>query len=921
MFRQIRIVEDHSRFQLILWRPTPSSEIETFRLDTVTYGTASAPFLSLRVLHQLAADERVRYPLASSEIMENTYVDDIFFGASNLNLCRDIRDQLMSITQSGGFPLHKWSSNNEALLYDLPVQTRVQSYHIELEEASHLKVLGIRWTPVEDNFSFRVNPDIPPHLTKRSLLSHVAKLYDPLGWLSPVIIVGKILMQQLWLAEVDWDSPLPAELSRRSHDFCQKLILLSEVRVPRWLHTLSNSTIELHGFSDASQSAYAAAVYIRARTEHQITVALLASKSKVAPLKTQSIPRLELCAAELLSRLLEWVINALQEPDVTTYAWTDSTVTLAWIKSQSSRWKVFVANRVSLIQTRGPNVTWRHVPTHDNPADLASRGVLPSMLIDNPLWWRGPDWLSLPSNCWPAELQASDTPPIELEMKPIAVHHNSVDSWSLASRYSDWGKLIKITALVLRFIKLIRKQVSRSSVVYDITIIAEARLFWVKFIQRSIFATELALLQDGKLLPRSSSLKTLDPHLDENGVIRMGGRLANAPLTFGQKHPIILGQAPLTRLLVRHAHHRTLHGGSSLTLRLLQENYWILRAKVIVRSIINYCVICTRHRAELRTQRMAHLPEYRVTVARPFFKVGIDYASPLYVRAFSGRGHKSKKAYIAIFICMATRAIHIELVTDLSTQAFLAAFRRFYSRRGLPASVYSDNGTNFHGAEADLRRLFRANLNNGEVASSMADNEIEWHFIPPSSPHFGGLWEAGVKSIKHHLKRVIGSCTLTIDEFTTLLCQVEACLNSRPIAGLSSGPDDLSYLTPGHFLIGSPLLAMPEPNLLDRNESNLSRYQLVQQLRDRFWKVWRLDYLTSLQKRRIWGDERPNLVVGDLVLIKDDNKPPTFWPLGRIIQCIAGSDGLVRVCEIKTANSVLRRPVAKLCVLPISAAE
>ncbi|XP_029155968.1 uncharacterized protein LOC114928791 [Nylanderia fulva] len=315
---------------------------------------------------------------------------------------------------------------------------------------------------------------------------------------------------------------------------------------------------------------------------------------------------------------------------------------------------------------------------------------------------------------------------------------------------------------------------------------------------------------------------------------------------------------------------------------------------------------------------MAHLPEIRTNVARPFLKVGVDYAGPLPVRAFAGRGHQSRKAYIALFVCLITRAVHIELVTDLSSAAFIAAFRRFCSRRGIPAIVLSDNGTNFRGAQTELYRIFHASMCDGAVESSMASLGIEWRFIPASAPHFGGIWEAGVKSVKHHLKRIVGVHTLTIAELETLLCQIEACLNSRPIAGLSNSPDDLSYLTPGHFLTGAPLLALPDASLLDRPESRLTRYQLVQRMRDRFWQVWRLDFLNSLQKRNKWHNQRANLNVGDIVIIKDDNAPPSRWELGRITQCFPSEDGLIRVCEVRTATSTFRRPIHKLCLLPIA---
>lgn len=331
--------------------------------------------------------------------------------------------------------------------------------------------------------------------------------------------------------------------------------------------------------------------------------------------------------------------------------------------------------------------------------------------------------------------------------------------------------------------------------------------------------------------------------------------------------------------------------------------------------------MCVRHRAVLATQRMAALPAYRVQRQRAFQHVGLDYAGPISVKTSKGRGHHAHKAYIALFVCLTTKAVHLELVSDYSTPTFLAAFKRFIARRGLPSLVVSDNGTNFHGAYSELSRDMQAVLRDPQIAAALARDQVEWRFIPPGSPHFGGIWEAGVKSVKYHLRRIVGNHKLSAEEFSTLLCQVEACLNSRPIAGFSSNPDDLSYLTAGHFLIGAPLLALPEPSVLDFKENRLTHWKLIRSFIERFWKVWSRDYLHSLQKRYKWRHESVSIKCGDIVLIKNENLPPAKWELGRILQTHPGKDGLVRVCTVKTAASVFTRSVHKLCLLPVTLVE
>lgn len=373
----------------------------------------------------------------------------------------------------------------------------------------------------------------------------------------------------------------------------------------------------------------------------------------------------------------------------------------------------------------------------------------------------------------------------------------------------------------------------------------------------------------------------------------------------------------ITDLIIQDIHYQTLHGGLQLMLRTLREQYWVLRARESIKSCIKACIACVRERALVPTQLMGDLPSVRVTPARPFTHVGVDYAGPLVVKLAPGRGSRTVKSYIALFVCLATRAIHLEHVKDCSTEEFLAAFDRFVSRRGLPAKVYSDNGTNFQGADRELTEQFRLIMDDPDVRNHFATDGVAWHFIPPSAPHFGGLWEAGVKSVKHHLRRVMGSFTPTSGELNTLLCKIECCLNSRPIAPLYDDPDNFDALTPGHFLVGSHLKAVPTASLLDVNENRLSRWQTVQKLLENFWKVWSSDYLNSLQQRSKWKVNRANLQLNDLVLIRNPNLPPAKWELGRVVECHPGPDRLTRVVTIKTAKSKYKRPIAQLCKLPV----
>ena len=596
------------------------------------------------------------------------------------------------------------------------------------------------------------------------------------------------------------------------------------------------------------------------------------------------------------------------------------------MKQHPSKWKTYVANRVSKIQTTLPHATWRHIISQQNPADCASRGIYASELVNHSLWWNGPSWLQRPSTSWPCSKSSLEENPkainssIREETRGSAVCHATLrqNHWELCDQISSWPRLLRVTAYVQRFIhnlRALRAKGLLNTSSLTITDIATARNFWIRNVQQTSFPDELKALHQYLPVSRSSPLKTLNPFLDANEIIRLGGRLRHAFLSYDERFPIILPRHRISNLIIDHAHKRALHGGTQLTLRILRQNFWILGVRSLVKTHIYRCLPCLRERAETANQLMGDLPYARSNQSAPFSHCGIDYAGPFNITPYVGRGQRTRKYYVALFVCLATRAIHLEYVDDYTTSSFLAAFKRFASRRGLPTDIYSDNGTNFHGAERELKQAFQAVCKDKILKNTLIKDGSNWHFIPALAPHFGGLWEAGVKSFKHHLKRVVGAHTLSQLEFATLLCQIEACLNSRPLTAIRDDPEDFSALTPGHFLIGRPLLAVPEPSLLDVSENRLSRWQKLQAMRDHIWRAWSHDYLHSLQHRPKWQRITNVLKVDELVLLKNNLLPPAKWELARVISVHPGKDGHVRVATVKTAKTTLKRPIAQLCRL------
>lgn len=448
-------------------------------------------------------------------------------------------------------------------------------------------------------------------------------------------------------------------------------------------------------------------------------------------------------------------------------------VALAWLRQHPSKWKVYVANRVSEVQQRHPAMCWLHVKSIDNPADCASRGIPASELALHELWWHGPPWLQEHPASWPAygEVQTPiEEFPKELlaEARQSGVHQVALlQEWSLPEEFSSWTRLLRVTVFLKRFVQNLKNKVGGRALVtgaLNASEIKDATTFWLRSVQSSHYSSEWSTLKKDGSVPKKSPLRLLHPIIGRENLIRLGGRLVHSVLTYEERHPVLLPRCRVSELLIDWAHRQCLHGGTQLTLRILRQRYWIISARSLVKSYIHRCVTCVRHSAQVVTQLMGDLPSPRVTPSPPFSHTGVDYAGPMDIIKGVGRGQRTTKHYVAVFVCLATRAIHLESVDDYTTKGFLAAFDRFVARRGLPSDMYSDNGTNFRGADRELSSSFKAVLRDPQFHDSLASDVVAWHFIPPVAPHFGGLWEAGVKSLKHHLRRVIGAHVLSKEE-------------------------------------------------------------------------------------------------------------------------------------------------------------
>jgi hypothetical protein len=488
-------------------------------------------------------------------------------------------------------------------------------------------------------------------------------------------------------------------------------------------------------------------------------------------------------------------------------------------------------------------------------------------------------------------------------------------------KFSDYNKLLRSTAYWLRLIAALQQGNKKTWNKNFLSFfeIQKAELLIVRLLQQECFRKEILALKSGNSVARNSPLRWFYPKITEDEIVRVGGRLAHSNESQTAKHPMVLpAKHHLTELIFCHYHLKLLHAGPQLLLAVVRQRFWPLGGRNVARRVIHQCVRCFRAKPNHIEQQMGDLPTARVTVARPFSKTGVDYFGPVYIKA--GRRRAAIKSYVAVFVCMATKAIHMEHVSDLSTECFLQALRRFFARRGRSAEIYSDNGTNFVGAKNKIKELFTllcSYQHKEQVINECCREGIQWSFIPPGAPHFGGLWEAAVRSAKFHLLRVLGETPVSAEDFHTLLVQVEGCLNSRPLTPISDDPVDLEPLTPAHFLIGGSLQTLPDPDLSGVNLNRLNRWQLVQRQLQDFWKRWRVEYLSQLQGRIKNWKLPVKIIEGSLCVIVDSLQPPMKWKMGRITQVHPGADGVSRVVTLKTVNGTMKRPVNKICLLPI----
>ncbi|XP_068756583.1 uncharacterized protein [Montipora capricornis] len=505
MFLQVKLAPEDRDVHRYLWRDLqPNEAPKVYRMQRLTFGVNASPFLAIATVHAHVSKYKEMSPYAVEEILQNMYVDDCLVD-STLKL----QQEMSEIMMTAAFNLTKWASNSVLVMDAIDLAKRASSPFVEFNSSDPLKALGVSWDLNSDHFRFLAPSGIiSSHdpVSKRSLLSLASQMFDPLGLISPFTVRAKILFQELWLKGLQWDDPLDSDTKAKWLSWKSESLQLKDVTIPRCFGNgiTQDSVVEVHGFGDASPKAYGAALYIRIRDKQDnVSSQLVISKSRVAPIKKVSLPRLELLAAVVNARLLKFVVGALPMKVARVVCWSDSMVALHWIKGQSYSWKPFVANRVAEVQSTWDPECWRYCGSKENPADLLTRGLSCNDMISSTLWWNGPQWMSSPCEPLPAQPENEAAPAEACEEKRTTHLYTAVVAKPLIdmSRYGTWLKLIRVTAYVLRAVKLFKTKSRSCERELSADEVKQAEIKCCMWVQEVVYKEEFEKLKAGEVLP------------------------------------------------------------------------------------------------------------------------------------------------------------------------------------------------------------------------------------------------------------------------------------------------------------------------------------------------------------------------------------------------------------------------------------
>ena len=953
-FFQVRLPEEQQELFRLLWYKNDdiqTGEVVPYKFTRHVWGVISSPFIACTAIRRIAIDN----PINASQLTTNTitnsmYMDDLLFSTDTIASAQQITDESIKLFDCRGFKLTKWSACRSAKtiiakLGEDMIAPEVRTLDWRTGELPEVKAVGCIWNAEEDTLKINLDISQPSTYTRRALLSQLSKQYDPLGYYAPILLKGRLILQQLALEGQSWDESISPSYTKAWNRWLSTVEKFKDLSLPRWYFAesscanydqSSNVEFELHAFSDASSEAYGSVVYIRRKVGQIVDLSFVFGKGRIVLKHQQNWPiaKKELNAAIMAVNLLEEANKALNLPNCKTFCWCDSKVVMQWICNGDLRLDRFTARRVDFILCHTHPDDWHFCPTQENPADVPTRPITKSGMDRIQLWLRGPTFLKQPGEL------LSETHNV-LKIKLISDTNPTANSpvthglLELIRSAPDWYTLKKRAAYLSAFTQYICQKAKKSNFEVpklSISYLNYAMLKLVKYVQRECFGGVMkALSEEGspdslddvlnklsshatgdatkKNLMGLRSIRCLRPYLHTDETLRIEGRLGQASLPTDEKFPIILpSKHPLTRLLVLRCHEECAHGGIQYTLMLTRRQFWIIRGLSSVRYYTGRCNLCSVKRAHPLRQLMADLPKFRMAVHRkPFTNTGCDYFGPfLYKEARSER-----KAWGILFTCMTTRAIHVELVTSLDLNNFILAFSRFIDVRGPVSSLYSDNGATFKAAAHVLPSL----LQSSGLHSFFRKKSLSWEFIPPYSPSQGGAWESMIKVFKRTLTNTIHITHRkpTLVELQTFVSNATRIVNDRPLTSQSDDPLDHNAISPSSILTPSldPTLTIGQPHEKDHLRSD---YRYNTALAQQFWERWIKFYLPQLQRRKKWFKITTNLKVGQMVLVggPGDMTKRGQYRLGRVVRILP---------QIRRGKALVRRAVVAVSTLNEATAE
>lgn len=941
MFHQVRIRPEDINSQRFLFRGRErNQEPDVYVMTSMIFGAVSSPSQAQFVKNENAKQLESKYPGVYRPIREQTYVDDYFDNADNNDEALTTINNVRAAHQEGGFELAKWVTNDPFLTEQIPIDLRAPK---STSPYGH-RVLGIYWDPENDDFIYPLDFNRFPKeylsgertITKRFLLKFMMSIFDPLGALTPIVIKLKILFQDVWRENYDWDQPLPQTTQLRFNQWLNEVDECKPVRIPRQYFPGAEPyrKVELIIVCDSSDKAYCAVAFYRQKVNQTYRLAMVQSKARVAPLKPAlTVPKLELQAMTLGSQLCQTIMQETDLMITKRYLWTDSEIALNWLRS-NKKLTSYVAARVSKIQEVTKLEEWRWVSGKTNIADWGTKPIQNIKLSMESEWFSGMEFLTMPEDQWPD----SDIPELQIEEKIMLyqqelvveeinlIHDTRTETNGCligeqinVDRFSNFNRLIRTTARLLSIkeylIRIVRssdnnKHNGKNSQLPTCEIslrnIHEALKLWIKQAQHDEYEQDIQTIQASGFVKKSSALFNLSPGLDA-GILRLKGREPNyRPIILPPKHPF-------TKLLVEYYHQAFGHQGTNTILSSLRIKYWIPKIRALIKRIGRDCTKCKIQKAKPPNPEMGFLPPERlVTGVYPFTYCGVDYFGPVSVTI----GRRVEKRWGALFTCLTIRAIHVELVHSLSTSSMIMALNRFCALRGTPKKMFSDNGTNFKGANNELK-MFIKQLQEDKIEDKLSIRDIEWQFIPPGAPHWGGCWERDVRSVKTALTAILKDQHPSDEVLATAFCEAANIVNNRPLTNLSDDPNDLPPITPNDIILMRRNDNMFEVDFNPKEIDCRILWRKAQWIADQFWQRWVKEYRPTLVKRSKWFDNRSyyELKPGDLVVIIDETLKRGQWPKGIIEEAFKGPDGLVRVVTVRTNNTIYKRPVTKVALI------